>query len=110
MRRKDDRLAKLTPRKIVLGAAIWSFLASCATLAVVRFLKSRRTGTSREEVVRRMAEGTVSPIEHPNVLTGTPTTDAPPHFTEDIIVPGFTETGEQIMEQDAEHGRSPEGV
>lgn len=32
------------------------------------------------------------------------------HFSEDLTIPGFTSTGEQIADRDANEGRSPEGV
>lgn len=34
----------------------------------------------------------------------------PHHFTENLLVPGFTETGQQVEEEDDTQGRSPEGV
>jgi hypothetical protein len=36
--------------------------------------------------------------------------EIPQHFSEDLVVPGFTETGAEIVKQDREEGRSPEGV
>jgi hypothetical protein len=101
MKRKKDPVAALTPGQIILRAAIVSFLISLGTLAVLRLLRSRTPSGSIN-----IAE----PVKEPNTITPTPTTAAPAHFTEDIIVPGVTETGEQIMRQDAEHGGSPEGV
>jgi hypothetical protein len=35
---------------------------------------------------------------------------APDHFSENLILPGFTQTGDEISEQDARQGRSTEGV
>ena len=43
--------------------------------------------------------------ERPSRATGTPN-----HFSEDLIVPGLTQTGDEIAEQDAKQGRSTEGV
>ena len=34
----------------------------------------------------------------------------PHHFSENLLVPGFTETGAQVLEDDDRLGRSPEGV
>ncbi len=36
--------------------------------------------------------------------------ELPRHFTEDLIIPGYTETGQQVSEQDDREGRSPEGA
>ena len=36
--------------------------------------------------------------------------DMPEHFSEDLVIPGFTQTGIDIEEQDAQSGRSSEGV
>lgn len=92
--RKDSRLA-LTPRRILIIAIIWSLLSTAATLAYLRMSRAPD----------------VQPVERPNEFPQAPVSETPPpHFTENIIVPGFTETGEQIMEQDAEQGWSPEGV
>lgn len=41
--------------------------------------------------------------------TGAPAA-TPHHFSETLVVPGFTETGEEIAEQDAVFGQAPEGV
>jgi hypothetical protein len=128
MRRKNDRLAAITPRQIILGAAIWSLLAACATLAVLWMMKSDNSAPKSDDAAAPPRESTVaqasppdaappaagldsvSPVQQPDEVTPTPTAAAPPHFTENIIVPGLTETGEQIMRDDAQHGRSPEGA
>lgn len=39
-----------------------------------------------------------------------PASDAPGHFSEDAIVPGFTKTGAEVLREDNVSGRSPEGV
>lgn len=49
------------------------------------------------------------PDAQPAVDTSMPA-EVPHHFTEDLIVPGFTETGADVERQDDEDGRSPEGV
>jgi hypothetical protein len=36
--------------------------------------------------------------------------DVPTHFTEEIVIPGFTETGADVERDDDTLGRSPEGV
>src|ERR1700682_6481778 len=35
---------------------------------------------------------------------------APSDFSEDSVLPGFTETGADVLRHDGERGRSPEGV
>jgi len=34
----------------------------------------------------------------------------PEHFSEDLLLPGITHTGDQIRHEDSRAGRSPEGV
>jgi hypothetical protein len=34
----------------------------------------------------------------------------PSHFSENLVIPGFTETGAQVEQDDDTQGRSPEGV
>jgi hypothetical protein len=49
------------------------------------------------------------PDPQPAVDTSMPT-KVPDHFTEDVILPGFTETGQDVERDDETEGRSPEGV
>jgi len=47
----------------------------------------------------------------PSGAASSPTSpDVPGHFSENLTIPGFTATGEQVADQDAREGRSPEGV
>ncbi|HLJ67420.1 MAG TPA: hypothetical protein VKX16_08675 [Chloroflexota bacterium] len=43
-------------------------------------------------------------------LSGRGRSGVPHHFSEELIVPGFTETGAQVLAEDESSGRSPEGV
>lgn len=71
-------------------AFVASAVAAVATLVVLRRTILRRPDAAAEAL--------------------TATDGVPHHFSENLIIPGFTATGEQIADQDAEEGRSPEGV
>lgn len=101
---KTDRLTKLGPFHLAAGAMVFSLLISLMVMAATWLLT--RAGSAPQ------TEG--SSTETPSVVQPeleTPiSTEPPSHFTEEIIVPGFTQTGAQIAEEDATRGSSPEGV
>jgi hypothetical protein len=82
-------LAALNGYQVAGLAFLASAAAAIATLVVLRRTILRRPAT---------APGAAAPSGVPN------------HFSEDLTIPGFTATGEQIAEQDANEGHSPEGV
>ena len=92
-------LANLKPYQIV-GLAI---LLSTAAALTVAFLLGRRSpqelpDSTIEQMAPQPAVGTAAPP------------DVPHHFSEDLVVPGFTETGAEISHDDETEGGSPEGV
>jgi hypothetical protein len=96
--------ASTTYRAALLGAiAIGSsVLTALGVVFIVRSRQSRTRNGIRGLQVERI------PIQ-PAVDTAVPS-QAPDHFSEDLLVPGRTYTGPEIVQQDIEEGRSPEGV
>jgi len=72
-------------------------IVSVATYLLVRLLHSPVTG-----------QGTEAPIQP--AVSRQMSVELPHHFTEDLVIPGITETGIGIERQDDTLGRSPEGV
>lgn len=102
---------KLQVSAATLAAAVLSTLTAVLTLGIiflVRWVTSPGERTLRPgSDSRQHSPG--SPAPQPDVNTVMPA-QVPTHFTENVIVPGFTETGADIEEQDDRLGRSPEGV
>ena len=93
-----DRLGDLKGYQIAGLALLASTLAALGVVFVLR-----RSGIlSGPPLPPEMA--TQPAVPH-STDEGTPN-----HFTEELLVPGLTYTGEEIAEQDREIGRSPEGV
>lgn len=91
-----------TSRTLALGVAL-SLAATIATLLFLLLVGRSRPGTDSDA-----ASGSTPPIE-PAIDTFMPAT-LPQHFTEDLILPGLTETGQDVERQDDMFGRSPEGA
>lgn len=100
-----DRLAKLGPFQTAGGAIAFSLLVALITLWGMQLIRQRQAKAG-EEAFRQTAEQV--PIQ-PAVDTATPA-QVPNHFSEDLVVPSFTETGADVTRQDDEHGRAPQGV
>jgi hypothetical protein len=97
-----EQLAELNAIQIAALTVLASTVAAVGVFMVVR-----RRGRRDEQ---RTEEGRLSQIPiQPAVNTVAPA-EIPQHFSEDLVVPGFTETGAEIVKQDREEGRSPEGV
>jgi hypothetical protein len=84
--------------------------ALSTAVAVIVFIYVRRTAEvvpiGRPDHGRRDAFSNRSASEsRPPKPAGVPR-----HFSEDLIVPGVTQTGDQIARDDATQGWSPEGV
>ena len=97
---------------------VGAVLVSVATALGVVFLLRRRTpslhqpageGENRSETAASGGSREEQDPIQPAVDTVAPA-EVPHHFTETLLVPGYTFTGEQILEQDDADGRSPEGV
>ncbi|MDQ2743636.1 MAG: hypothetical protein M3Z66_15275 [Chloroflexota bacterium] len=112
---------KLTTRKtvgIVLAGLLASTAAAVLSALAVQMMRrarsdkqksrgaSSRTGDDPKDTGD--ASQRTPPIQ-PAVSAEMPA-HLPHHFTEDVILPGFTETGQDVERQDDTEGRSPEGV
>lgn len=98
-----DRLARLNGYQIAGVAAVTSTVAAVIVLlAVRRIVKSWAA---------RVLERQGDPVRDPGHVTeATMEQPVPDHFSETIIIPGLTETGSEIAQQDATDGHAPEGV
>jgi hypothetical protein len=95
---KTDKLGELNGYQIA-GLAI---LASTLAALGMVFLLRRSGVLGAPPLSPEMATQPAVPHASDN---GTPN-----HFTEELLVPGITYTGEEVAQQDREAGRSPEGV
>jgi hypothetical protein len=95
---KADRLGELNGYQI---AGLAALVSTVAALAVVFAL--RRSGILTVPLKGHGHE-TQPAVPH-SASTGTAR-----HFSEELLVPDKTFTGEQVAEQDKRTGRSPEGV
>lgn len=87
-------LARLKPYQIAGLAILTSTAASVGVLVALR-----------RYVFPKVSPPPDSPEADLNASKG-----VSPHFSEELTVPGFTHTGEEILEEDNRHGRSAEGV
>lgn len=103
---------RLTTRNSLQIAGLGVLVSAIVSLGVIftmRFLTgSQRPSSDTDEWSNGSARGTPPPVQ-PAVGIEMPAT-VPHHFTEDVVIPGFTETGQDIELQDDTDGRSPEGV
>lgn len=98
-REQVDRLSGVSALQIAAIAIGGSTVAAVATLL----------GLKRIGLLRRSVDGvTVAPPRPPQAKASE--SSAPPHFSEDAVLPGLTYTGADILAQDERDGRSPEGV
>jgi hypothetical protein len=97
-REKVDRLAELNGFQLAGLAVVASTVAALSVLYVLR--KIGMVGSP--PLPPWAASQPAVPHEHQD---GTPE-----HFSETLLVPGITFTGEEVAEQDSTEGRSPEGV
>ena len=100
-----SQLTESSAYKVVGIAAIavlTSALTAIGVLFMLRWRRSKRPyGGDRVEVERIPTQ--------PAVDTSM-SVQAPQHFTEEMVVPGRTYTGAEIVQQDEEAGRSAEGA
>ncbi len=115
---------RLTARNSLQIAALGVMVSAIVSLIVIfaiRFLTGGRAGSANGQQFSDTlpsATAAEAPVAPP--LASGPTmqpavgivmpAQVPHHFTEDIVIPGFTETGQDIELQDDADGRSPEGV
>jgi hypothetical protein len=95
---KVDRLSALSALQIAALAIAGSTIAAVTTL-----IGLRRLGMVR----RRTSENFEN--AQPSVQVRMPPT-VPNHFSEEVVIPGVTYTGADVLRQDELEGRSPEGV
>ncbi|GAC1324373.1 MAG: hypothetical protein NVS2B16_04760 [Chloroflexota bacterium] len=86
---------------IAVIAVAGSTIACVSVYLAVRARRTRKTPYSEQD-----AGGTTA---QPAVGTITPA-GVPHHFSEDLVIPGLTLTGQETIQQDNVLGRSPEGV
>jgi hypothetical protein len=102
MRMNREQLAELNAVQIA-GLTLLASTAVAVGVFVI-FRRRSRSGERQEDD----SKASQAPIQ-PAVNTVAPA-EVPQHFSEDLLVPGFTESGVEIAEQDRAEGRSPEGV
>lgn len=104
-----DRLTTRNSLQIAALGVLVSAIVSLGVIFTLRFLApGRRRSSDTDEWSNGSGRGTPAPTQ-PAVDIEMPAT-IPHHFTEDVVIPGFTETGQDIELQDDVDGRSPEGV
>lgn len=95
-------------------AFIISAMVSIGVLYAVRKSKQMTANGAAHASFAAASNGNLAgtPVTPPiqPAVTAQMAAHVPDHFSEELIVPGFTETGQDIERQDEEHGRSPEGV
>lgn len=95
---KVDRLSALSALQIAALAIAGSTIAAVTTLIGLRRLGMVRRRTSENfESAQPAAQVRMPPT-------------VPSHFSEEVVIPGVTYTGADILRQDELEGRSPEGV
>lgn len=102
----------LTARNTLQIAALGVLVSAIVSLGVIFTIRlltgGRRRSPEQEQWANGSTRGTPPPIQ-PTVDIEMPVR-VPHHFSEDVVIPGFTETGQDIERQDDIDGRSPEGV
>jgi hypothetical protein len=111
-------LAELGPLQLAVIAMAASIGSALLVVLVSRLWAGQKEerpqplpGTTQVRAPERQTDATgadrIPP--QPDVETAMPAT-APSHFTEELVIPGFTETGADVERDDETLGRSPEGV
>lgn len=104
---KLDRLARLNAYQLAgVAVATSTGVALAVLLALRRFLftpaASARADEPETPVSARHSDGAPYAPQWVEAV--------PHHFTEELVVPGLTQTGEQVLREDMRNGRSREGV
>lgn len=100
MQLRDRSLGDLNAYQIAGLAFFISTVAAIGTLLVLR-----RT-VLHERPMPASSDGSPDSASEP----GLEVDSIPRHFSESLIIPGFTATGETVAEADARDGHSAEGV
>jgi hypothetical protein len=98
----NRKLAQLGPVPLAVIAMAVSLGGALLVLFVTRLWR----GAPAPEIDTTGAER-IPP--QPDVEAAMPA-GVPGHFTEELVIPGFTETGADVERDDGALGRSPEGV
>lgn len=98
----NRRLAELGPLQLAAIAMAASIASALLVVLAGRLWTNNQGSPIDDSGVERIPS-------QPDVDTAMPA-DVPSHFTEELIVPGFTETGADVERDDDTLGRSPEGV
>ncbi|HEX6506984.1 MAG TPA: hypothetical protein VF221_05060 [Chloroflexota bacterium] len=99
----QEKVARLSHLSAVQIAALAIVGSTVAALSVLFGL--RGMGIVRSPGDMPVHDDAPQPMVDTTVLA-----PKPRHFTEDIVIPGKTFTGADVLEQDDRLGRSPEGV
>lgn len=91
--------------KIGAMAALALITSTLTALGMLMFLRTKRHARIEREEDWKADE----PFAQPAVDT-TVSAKTPRHFSEELVVPGVTQTGLDIEHEDMLQGRSPEGV
>jgi hypothetical protein len=98
----NRRLAELGPIRLA-GIAMVASIGSALLVLLFTRLWSGAAGPEMD------TSGADRIPQQPEVDLAMPAT-VPGHFTEELVIPGFTETGADVERDDDTLGRSPEGV
>jgi hypothetical protein len=98
-----------TPVLLRLLGIVGAVILAAAVVLIGTQRQSRESTTTGEEARAEQQPSRQQPPIQPAVDTVL-SASIPHHFSEDLVIPGFTATGADIVRQDDREGRSPEGV
>lgn len=106
-----DRLGRLNGFQIAALAFLTSATAAVAVLLTLRrFLFARAPEQSDDpDSGPDAAQAPSYDMQQPETPEAMATV-VPHHFSENLVVPGLTKTGLEILQDDDRNGKSPEGV
>jgi hypothetical protein len=111
-----NQVSRLSPYQSLVLAVIMSMLTALAVLFALRLrdhtaVSEPAAPPPAPDTNEPPAAPAMAPADaaQPAVSTASQT-EVPNHFSEDLIVPGFTHTGPEIVEQDIREGARPDGV
>lgn len=98
----NRKLAELGPLQLATYAMVASIGSALLVLLLTRFWQGAAGPQIDTTGVERIPP-------QPDVDVAVPAT-VPSHFTEELVIPGITETGADVERDDETLGRSPEGI